>query len=61
MLHHRESRIKKSHPIDFLYFADNMIVVTDCLSTEELSGEVKVVVMEDSTWCESSMQVCSLF
>ena len=37
-----------SHPIDCLYFADNVIAVTDCLSTEELSGEVKVVIIEDS-------------
>ena len=37
-----------SHPIDCLYFADNVIVVTDCLSTDELSGEVKVVIIEDS-------------
>lgn len=36
------------HPIDCLYFADNVIVVTDCLSTGELSGEVKVVINEDS-------------
>ena len=37
-----------SHPIDCLYFADNVSVVTDCLSTEELSEEVKVVLIEDS-------------
>ena len=34
------------HPIDCLYIADNVIVITDCLSTEELSGEFKVVIME---------------
>ena len=28
--------------------AGNVIVVTDCLSTEELSGEVKFVMIEDS-------------
>lgn len=39
---------KSSHPIDCLYFADSVIVVTDCLSTEELSGEVKVVIIKVS-------------
>ena len=44
-----------SHPIDCLYFADNVIVVANCLSTEELSlnGEVKAVIIEDSTVKES--------
>ena len=37
-----------SHPIDSLYFADNVIVVTDCFSTEKPSGEVKVVIIENS-------------
>ena len=53
MPYYRESRIKP--PIDCLFFADNMIVVTDCLSTEELSlsGKVKVVIIEDSGVKES--------
>ena len=34
------------HPIDCLFFADNVIVVTDCLSTEAMSGEVKVMVID---------------
>ena len=36
------------HPIDCLFFADNVIVVTDCLSTEAMSGEVKVMVIDDA-------------
>ena len=51
------SSLELSHPIDCLYFADNMIVVTDCLSTDHeelsLSGEVKVVIIEDSDVKES--------
>ena len=37
------------HPIDCLFFADNVIVVTDCLSAEAMSGEVKVMVIEDAS------------
>ena len=44
-----------SHSIDCLYFADNVIVVTDCLSTEELSGVVKVVIIEDRGLKEAFM------
>ena len=36
------------HPIDCLLFADNLIVVTDCLSAETMSGEVKVMVIKDA-------------
>ena len=36
------------HPIDCLFFADNVIVVTDCPSVEAMSGEVKVMVIEDA-------------
>jgi len=36
------------HPIDCLLFADNLIVVTDCLSAEAMSGEVKVMVIKDA-------------
>ena len=47
--------LKLSHPVDCLYFADNVIVVADCLSTEglSLSGEVKIVIIEDSGVKES--------
>ena len=34
------------HPIDCLFFADNVIVVTDFPSVEAMSGEVKVMVIE---------------
>ena len=37
------------HPIDRLFYADNVIVVTDCLSAEAMSGEVKAMVIEDTT------------
>jgi len=36
------------HPVDCLFYADNVIVVTDCLSAEAMSGEVKVMVIEDA-------------
>ena len=36
------------HPIDCLFFADNVIVVTDCPSVEAVIGEVKVMVTEDT-------------
>ena len=34
--------------IDCLFFADNVIVVTDCPSVEGMSGEVEVMVIEDA-------------
>lgn len=36
------------HPIDCLFFADNVIVVTDCPSVEAISGEVKVMIIKDA-------------
>ena len=36
------------HTIDCLFFADNVIVVTDCPSVEAMIGEVKVMVIEDT-------------
>ena len=27
------------HPIDCLYFADNVIIVTDCISVEDMTGD----------------------
>ena len=35
-------------PIDCLFFADNVIVVTDFPSVEAMIGEVKVMVIEDT-------------
>ena len=34
--------------LDCLFFADNVIVVTDCPSVEPMSGKVKVIVIEDA-------------
>jgi len=36
------------HPVDRLFFADNVIVVADCLSAEAMSREVKVIVIADA-------------
>ena len=36
------------HPIDCLFFAGNVIVVTDFPSVEAMIGEVKVMVIKDT-------------